>query len=169
VAYQTWDKEGEIVSKKSHNEETDTQNALFGAPEDLDLVEALEDLAVAGINSEELCSRMYDKLCLEARAYRMRQEELPPLLRKALDDLRPSSAPARTQEELDRRAGSTISRIMSAIKANFSLPADVSGLKLSQSFRNKKSQKSAKDQRIINSLEEELLNDLEREEKDDRD
>jgi hypothetical protein len=157
------------MRNKSHNEDIDKYNALFGAPEDMDLAEAVEDLRAAGVDSEELSNRMYDRLCIEARAYRMRQEEVPPLLRKALDDLRPSTAPARTQEELDRRADSTISRIVSAVKASFSFPTDVSGLKLSQSFRNKKSQESAKDQRIINSLEEELLNDLGREEKDDRD
>ena len=157
------------MRNKSQKEDIDRYNALFCAPEDMELAEAVEDLTAADVDSEELCNRMYERLCIEARAYRMRQEAVPPLLRKALDDLRPATLPARTQEELDRQADSTISRILSAVKSSFSVPADVAGLKLSQSFRNKKLGRSAKDRRIIDGLEEELVDDLGREEKDDRD
>jgi hypothetical protein len=158
------------MKNKSRNERLESMSdALFGSPENMDLTEAVESLQDAGIDPEELCNRMYERLCIAARAYRMRQEEVPPLLRKALNDLRPSLAPARTPEELDRRADSVISRIVSATKAPLSLPSDLSGLTLNPSFRKKKSEESARDQRIIDSLEEELLADLEKEEKKDQD
>jgi hypothetical protein len=156
------------MKNKSHNERLDRiSNALFGSPEDMDIAEAVEDLKVAGIEPEELCNRMYERLCIVAREYRLRQEDVPPILRKALDDLRPSTSPARTQEELDRQADSTISRLVNAVKARFTMSSVSSGLTLSSSFRNKKSEKSAKDQRTIDRLEKELLNDLGKEEKDD--
>jgi hypothetical protein len=44
-------------------------DALFCAPETMDPVDAVEDLKAVGIEPDELCIRMYDKLCIEARAY----------------------------------------------------------------------------------------------------
>jgi hypothetical protein len=158
------------VKNRKLNERLDRMSdALFGAPEHMDLIDALEDLKTVGIEPEELCIRMYDKLCLEAQAYRLRQENVPTLLKKALEDLRPSTVPPRTQVELDRRASSTVSRIVEGLKARLTLPSDLSGLTVSPSFRNKKSEKSAKDQQIIDRLENELISDLEREEKDNAD
>jgi hypothetical protein len=144
-------------------------DALFGAPENMDLANAIEDLKAVGIEPEGLCIRMYDKLCTEAQAYRLRREEVPPLLKKALESLRPNTVPARTQVELDRRATSTVSGIVAAVKARLTRTANLSGLRLSPSFRNKKSEKSAKDQQIIDRLENELISDLQREEKEDAD
>jgi hypothetical protein len=113
---------------------------------------------------------MYDRLCVEAQAYRLRQENVPPLLKKALESLRPNTAPPRTQLELDRRANSTVSQILDAVKARFiSSPNTLSGLTLSPSFRNKKSEKSTSDQQIIDRLERELLSDLKNEENEDAD
>ena len=158
------------MKNRKLNERLDRMSdALFGTPENMDLVDAVEDLKTGGIEPEELCIRMYEKLRLEAQAYRLRQEYVPPLLQKALEDLRPSTVPPRTQAELDCQASSTVSRIVEAVKARFTLPSDSSGLTLSPSFRNKKSEKSAKDQQIMGRLENELLSDLEKEEKDDAD
>jgi hypothetical protein len=156
------------VTTRKQNERVDRMSdALFGAPETMDLVEAVEDLKAVGIEPDELCARMYDKLCREAQAYRLRQEEVPPLLRKALESLRPNTAPPRTQVELDRRASSTVAGILAAVKARLSRVTNLNGLTLSPSFRNKKLEKSAKDQQIIDRLENELLADLEKEVKDD--
>jgi hypothetical protein len=158
------------VKNRKLNERLDRMSAaLFDAPEDMDLVDAVEDLKTVGIEPEELCIRMYEKLCLEAQAYRLRQEYVPPLLKRALEDLRPSTVPPRTQVELDRQANSTVSRIVEAVKGRFNLPSDLSGLTVSPSFRNKKAENAAKDQQIIDRLENELLSDLKKEEKDDAD
>lgn len=159
------------MNTRKQNERLDRMSeALFGAPENIELVDAVEDLKTVGIEPEELCGRMYEKLCVEAQAYRLRQEAVPPLLRKALESLRPNTAPPRTQVELDRQASSTVSQILDAVKARFMLPSNSSsGLTLSPSFRNKKSEKSTKDQQIIERLENELLSDLEDEAKEDAD
>lgn len=158
------------MNTRKQNERLDRMSdALFGAPETMHLVDAVEDLKTVGIEPDELCIRMYDKLCAEAQAYRLRQEEVPPLLKKALESLRPNTLPPRTQVELDRRASSAVSGIVDAVNARLSLAANLSGLTLSPSFRNKKSEESAKDQRIIDRLENELLADLEKEQKEDAD
>jgi|HubBroStandDraft_6_1064221.scaffolds.fasta_scaffold39863_4 hypothetical protein len=159
------------MNTRKQNERLDRMSeALFGAPENIELVDAVEDLKTVGIEPEELCSRMYERLCVEAQAYRMRRENVPPLLKKALESLRPNTAPPRTQMELDRRASSTVSQILDAVKARFILPSNtLSGLTLSTAFRNKELEKSTKDQQIIDRLENELLSDLENEEKEDAD
>ena len=158
------------MKSRKQNERLDRMSdALFGAPENMDLANAIEDLKAVGIEPEGLCIRMYDKLCTEAQTYRLRQEEVPPLLKKALESLRPNTVPARTQVELDRRATSTVSGIVAAVKARLTRTANLSGLTLSPSFRNKKSEKSAKDQQIIDRLENELISDLQKEEKEDAD
>jgi hypothetical protein len=111
------------MRNKSHLEEI--SNALFGSPEDLSLEDALETLKLAEISPEELCDRTYNELLFKARAYRTRQEEVPPRLKKALEDLRPVTVPPRSQEELDRSASATVSRIIDAVR----------GFKLSSSSR----------------------------------
>jgi|HubBroStandDraft_6_1064221.scaffolds.fasta_scaffold18586_9 hypothetical protein len=153
-------------SQKERLEEL--SNALFGSPEDLSLEHALETLKLAEISPEELCDRTYNELLLKARAYRTRQQEVPPRLKKALEDLRPATAPARSQEELDRSASATVSRVIDAVRG-FKLPSSSPSFALSTSYRNKKSEKSPKDQRTIDRLEKELLHDLGEEEKDDQD
>jgi hypothetical protein len=156
------------VTTRKQNERLDRMSeALFGAPETMDLVDAVEDLKAVGIEPDELCVRMYDRLCIEAQAYRLRREEVPPLLKRALENLRPNTLPPRTQVELDCRASSTVSGIVDAVKARLSRTTNLTGFTLGASFRNKKSEKSARDQQIIDRLENELLADLEKEEKED--
>jgi hypothetical protein len=140
-------------------------NSLFGVPDDISHAEAVEDLEAASIDREELFRRMYDKLCLLARDYRLKGEEPPHRLKKALEDLRKSVGLPRTKEECDRQADSTVSKLLEAVKRpKFGLPK----LAFSSEFRNKTSEQSAEDQRIIESLEEELKKDLEREEEENQ-
>ena len=111
---------------------------------------------------------MYEKFCFLAREYRLKGEEPPHRLKKALDDLRKRFGPARTKAECDRQADSTISKLLEAVK----VPSNRIGtpkLAFSNSFRNKASEQAPEDQRIIEKLQEELRNDLDREEKEDHD
>jgi hypothetical protein len=141
---------------------------LFGAPEELSRAMAIEDVVAAGIDREELYTRMYDKLCVVAREYRMRQEPVPPLLRKALEDLGKTVGPPKTKEEADRRADSTISKLLEAVKAPLSNAFGAPGLVFNASFRNKASEQSAEDRQIIEKLEKELASDIDKEEKENQ-
>jgi hypothetical protein len=87
-----------MKNKNGDEKLSQLSNALFGAPEDISHAEAIEDLEAASIDREELCRRTYDKLCLLARDYRLKGEEPPHRLKKALDDLRKRSGPPRTRE-----------------------------------------------------------------------
>jgi hypothetical protein len=158
------------LKDKNRNERLDQlSDALFGAPDDLSAAEAVEDLKAAGVDPEELCLRMYEKLCVVAREYRMREEQVPPLLRKALEDLGKSVGPAKTKEEADRRADSTISRLLEAVKAPLPQAFGTPGLVFNASFRNKASEQSAEDRHIIEKLEKELASAIDKEEKENQD
>jgi hypothetical protein len=149
-----------MTSNREKERLEELSNALFGSPEDLSLEDALETLKLAEIDPEELSDRTYQKLLLKARAYRTRQEEVPPRLKKALEDLRPTTAAPRSQDELDRAASATISRIVDAVKGHFRTLSNTPDFAVNTSYRNKKTGESAKDQRIIDELEKELSNDL---------
>lgn len=158
------------MKNKNRNERlTQLSNALLGAPEELSRAEAIEDLEVAGIDREELCTRMYEKLCLVAREYRTRQEDVPPLLRKTLEDLGKIVGPPRTKAEADHRADSVISKLLEAVKAPLSSSFGASELVFNASFRNKASEQSAEDRRLIENLEKELASDIDKEEKENQD
>jgi hypothetical protein len=153
-----------MTSRRDKEQLEKLSNSLFGAPEDLSFEDVLETLKSADINSEAICDRAYRHLLLRARDYRARQEEVPARLRKALEDLRPASAEPRSQDELDRSASATLSRVLDAVRSRVPRPM-ISNL--ATSYRNKKVDESPKDQSIIKDLEKELLEDLSEEDKTD--
>src|SRR3989442_15846575 len=114
-----------MTNKRQKERLEEISDALFGSPEDLSLADALETLRLAEISPDELCDRTYHKLLLKARGYRTRQEEVPPRLRKALEDLRPATAAPRSQEELDRVASASISRIVEAVEGQFKFTSNI--------------------------------------------
>lgn len=158
------------MKNKDRNEAlSQLSDALFGSAKDISSADAAEDLEAAGVNREELCARMYNKLCVVAREYRLRQEEVPPRLKKVLEDLRKVVGPPRTREEMDRRADSTISKLLDLVNTKIASGAALAGLAFQASFRHKASEQPAEDRRIIESLEKELISDLKNEEKENHD
>ena len=150
------------MKNKTRNERlSQRSDALFGGPDDLSAAEAVEDLEAGGIDREELRSRMYEKLCAVARECRLNQEEVPPLLNKALEDLRKRVGPPRTKEEMDRRADATVSKLLEAVKTPMSRAFTV--LEFNASFRSQASQQPAGDRQIIDKLEKELASDINKE------
>ena len=111
-------------SREVKNRITKLSDRLFGDPEEVDATEADELLAAAGLDTSELENRMYSRLHQEAQKYWMKQEALPPLLKKALADLRPATAPARNESELAQQAKSSVERLCEAAKL---LPALLQG------------------------------------------
>ena len=91
-------------------------DALIGAPDEIGEDEAEQALCEAGLDTEALQERVYQRLYAEAQQYWMAQKDLPPLLKKALDDLRPLSAPPRTEAELARQAKTSVERIVEKAK-----------------------------------------------------
>ena len=145
-----------MTSRREKEKLQQLSETLFGPPEDLSLDDVVEILKTADIDPRALRDRTYQRLLLEARAYRSRQQEVPALLRKALEDLRPESAAPRSQGELDRAASATLSRVFDAVRIRFQPQMP----ELATAYRNKKPDESAKDQKIISELEQELMRDL---------
>jgi hypothetical protein len=150
------------VKNKSRNGRLDKlSDALLGAPDELTAAEAAADLEAAGVDLEALYRRMYDKLCLLARDYRLKEQEVPPRLGKALEDLRKRVGQPKTKEEFERRAESTISKLLEGVRARPLLGTPK--LAFSSHFRHQISEQAEEDQHIIQSLERELEKDLDEE------
>lgn len=136
-------------------------DALYGAPDELTAAEAAEDLEAAGVDREALHRRMYDKLLLVARGYRLKGEEVPHRLVKALEDLRKEVGQPKTKEEFERHADSTVLRLLDGVRAR--LAPGSPKLAFSSDFRHQTSEQSPEDQKIIESLEREIEKDVDEE------
>jgi hypothetical protein len=150
------------VKNKSRNGRLEKlSDALFGAPDELTAAEAAADLEAAGVDVEALHRRMYDKLCLLARDYRLKGQKVPPRLGKALEDLRKRVGQPRTTEEFERRADSAIAKLLEGVRARPLLGRPK--LAFSSHFRHQTSEQAAEDQHIIENLKQELERDLDEE------
>jgi hypothetical protein len=128
--------------------------ALFGEPSEIDAAEAEELLAAAGIDSSALDARMYARLYKTAQNYWVKQQSIPPLLKQALEELRPADAPARNEEELSRQAKSLVERVLETAKlipalAKYQVP------RFATSYRNK-GQITESDKNLIDETKAEL-------------
>lgn len=92
---------------------------LFGEITEISEEEAEELLNLAGIDSVILKERMYQLLSSQAREARMKGKALSAFLEEALEDLRPESAPARTEEELKTQATSKLSALLTSLQRAF--------------------------------------------------
>jgi hypothetical protein len=141
-------------------------DAIFGEPEELERQELDETLLANGVSIEATRLRVYERLRAEARPYWMAQKDLPPALKRALEEFRPDSAPVRSDKELGRRAESRIEHLLNFAVANLPPTSSIGREAFSASFRNQKAEKSAKDQETIDRLEKELMDSLQQEEDD---
>jgi hypothetical protein len=86
--------------------------AVFGGPEAINQEEARELLRSAGIDPDTMADAVYARLYKRAQGYWMANKPLPPLLKKAIEDLRPSTAPPRSEQEMTTQAKARIERVM---------------------------------------------------------
>jgi hypothetical protein len=84
--------------------------AVFGGPEEISREEARELLRSAGIDADTIADAVYARLYKQAQEYWMAQKPLPPLLEKAIEDLRPSTASPRNEKEMATQAKARIER-----------------------------------------------------------
>lgn len=135
--------------------------ALLGKPDEIGEEEADQLLSQAGIDSDALNDRLYKRLYAEAQQFWMAKKDLPPLLKKALEDLRPMSAPPRNESELARQAKSNVERIVGKAKMLASSLVPESPLEFAQSYRNKQSLDD-NDKKSLEAVQEELKRKIER-------
>jgi hypothetical protein len=86
--------------------------AVFGGPEEITSEEARELLRSAGIDADAMANAVYARLYKQAQEYWMAQKPLPPLLKKAIEDLRPATAPPRSEKEMATQAKARIERVV---------------------------------------------------------
>lgn len=129
-------------------------NALLGAPEDIGYEEAQELLSVSGIDLDAAAKSAYQHLHAEADRSWAANKPIPKLLKTALDDLRPSKEPPRTERQLQVQAKARIERIVEAAKLAFSQRAAMPAFQVSN-YRGK-SEVSDKDKSLLDDLANEL-------------
>jgi hypothetical protein len=135
--------------------------ALFGAPDEIGEEEAEQLLSEAGFDSEAMNDHVYKRLYAEAQQYWIAKKELPPLLKKALEDLRPLSALPRNDAELARQAKAGVERIIEKAKLLARALVPDTPLEFAESYRNKQGL-TEKDRKSLNSVQEELKKKIER-------
>lgn len=154
--------------EESRNRINRLSEALFGTPDDIGEEEAEQLLSEAGLDSEAINDRLYKRLYAEAQQFWMARKELPPLLRKALEDLRPLSAPPRDESELARQAKAGVERIVEKAKLLASALVPDAPLEFAESYRNKQGL-TDKDRESLNAVQEQLKRKIERlKRKDDK-
>ncbi len=154
--------------EESRNRIKRLSEALFGAPDEIGEEEAEELLSEAGLDCEAINDRMYKRLYAEAQQLWMAKKELPPLLKKALEDLRPPSAPPRNESELARQAKASVERIIEKAKLVASALVPDAPLEFAESYRNKQGL-TEKDRKSLNAVQEQLKKKIERlKRKDDK-
>jgi hypothetical protein len=86
--------------------------AVFGGPDEINRDEARELLRSAGMDADTIADAVYAKLYKQAQEYWMANKPLPPLLKKAIEDLRPSTTPPRNEKEMATQAKARIERVI---------------------------------------------------------
>ena len=143
--------------------------ALFGTADEIGEEEAASLLTGAGLDSEATNEHIYKRLCAEAQQYRTAGKDLPHLLKKALEDLRPLSAPPRNEAELVRQARNGVERIVEKAKFLASTLVPETPLTFAESYRNKQGLTDS-DRKSLDAVQEQLKKKIERlKHKDDED
>jgi hypothetical protein len=135
--------------------------ALFGAPDEIAEEEAEQALSEAGYDTDALNEGMYKRLYAEAQQYWNAKKDLPPLLKKALDDLRPLSSPPQNEGELTRQAKVGVERIVEKARLLASALVPETPLTFAESFRKKQGLTEA-DRKSLDAVQEQLKRKVER-------
>lgn len=147
------------MKKKSFEEARNRINrlseSLFGQASETDYSEAEELVRVAGLEPDDLKASLYRRLYMQAQQYWMAQKPLPTLLKKALDDLRPLTAPARNEKELGLQAKARIQRLLEQAKLLRLLVPTTTVPEFATNYR-KKGAVSPKDRMVLDAITDEL-------------
>lgn len=146
--------------EQTRNRINKLSEALLGGAEEIDAREAEDILRTAGFNADELGAKLYPRLLEEARHYWAADKPLPELLKKALEDLRPCSAPPRNERELATQAKSRLERLLEQAK-QFGSGLAASTPAFIESYRNKKGL-SEIERRTLDEIKDQLASKIQR-------
>ncbi len=129
--------------------------SLYGDATEVEPAEAEELLRTAGIDPARLKGALYQRMLERSRTYSETRRPLPPLLRQALEDLRPVSEGSKTETPVARTARLAVTRLLSQIRE---LPKLLnSGLtpQFTAAYRNRK-ELSVRDKQVLDQVAEDL-------------
>jgi hypothetical protein len=149
------------TKEEARNRINRLSEALIGAPDEITKEEAEQALREGGLNLQTLQQNVYRRLYAEAQQYWIAQKDLPILLKKALEDLRPLSAPPRTDAELARQAKTSVEGIVQKAKLLASALVPEAPLTFAESYRNKQGLTES-DRKSIDAVQEQLKRRIER-------
>lgn len=147
--------------EETRNRVSRLSEALVGVPDEIGEEEAVQALHEAGLDTEAFHNRIYQRLYAEAQQYWMARKDLPPSLKKALDDLRPLSAPPRNEAELARQAKASVEQIVEKAKLIASALVPEAPLTFAESYRNRQDLTEA-DRKSLDAVQEQLKKKIER-------
>ena len=133
--------------------------AVFGGPEEINREEARELLRSAGIDADTMADAVYARLYKLAQEYWMAQTPLPPLLKKAIEDLRPATAPPRNEKEMATQAKARIERVVEQSRHPPAWMQSTTPEFRPSAFRGKK-KLSKKDESALNEIAKRLNDKL---------
>jgi hypothetical protein len=150
----------------TRNQKTDLFNAraqrvallsdkVFGAPNEMDVVEAEDLLRAADIDPGELRARLHARFDGLAKAYAAKGQRVPPLLKQALADLRPGVSHSRAERELLREAQTSICHLLKQANQLPQLLLKLPSPTLAAAYRSKK-ELSEQDKKLLDEVAEDL-------------
>ena len=135
-------------------------DGLFGEASELDSVEAEGLLRKTGIEPDVLTDALYRRFELQAKTYWRKGKPLPSLLKKALEDLRPPTAPPRNERELAREARMVVRRLIERLTRLPDLLLTKPTPPITVAYRNKK-EISDRDKTLLDRVSDDLRKRIE--------
>lgn len=128
---------------------------LFGEAVEIEPAEAEELLKTAGIDPARLKGALYQRMLERSRGYSDAGQLQPPLLRQALEDLKPVSEGSKTEGTMAWTARLAVTRLLSQIRELPKLLNAGFTPVFTAAYRNRK-ELSARDKQILDQVAEDL-------------
>lgn len=128
---------------------------IFGDPAEVDAAEAEELLRAAGIDPARLKANLYEKFRERGGSYSEAGRPLPPRLRQALEDLRPSAQTGEEESPLARAAKLHVGRLLAQIRNLPNLLKMDGKPAFTAAYRNR-TELSARDKKVLDRIADEL-------------
>jgi hypothetical protein len=131
-------------------------DGVFGEAAEVDSSESEELLRAAGIDPDQLKGAMYQRMRETGREYSEAGKPLPPLLKRALEDLQPPAARHLDENDLARTAEAVVARLLEEVRNLPSLLLDGHFTPVFTAAYRKKKQLSPRDKKLLDDVADEL-------------
>jgi hypothetical protein len=134
-------------------------DSIFGNAEEIERDEAEETLRVAGLDPEAFANEIYARLYKQAQEYWMANKPLPPLLKIAIEQLRPMTAPPRNEDDLATQARARVEHTVERARS-FPLWAGSTAQEFQATAYRNKGELTEKDKRTLDDITKRLNDKL---------